>query len=93
MILFAIVPESNHRRPLSVVATLVSLAQQMAMRSRPFTDEASKHTQCNVMYVRTRLHVGIIPNEQISRDPHQRLSELFFVKHGGHTEHLDWMSS
>ena len=36
------VPESFHRSPFSVVAALP--AQQMAKRSRPFTDEASKYT-------------------------------------------------
>ena len=45
---------------------------------------------CNVVYCRTRLHVGIIPNEQIGRDLQQRLSELFLLQHVGHTEHLDW---
>ena len=34
------VPERFHRSPFSVVAALVPLAQQMAKRSRPFTDEA-----------------------------------------------------
>ena len=34
------VPEPFHRSPFSVVAALVPLAQQMAKRSRPFTDEA-----------------------------------------------------
>ena len=38
------VPELFHRSPFSVVAALVPLAQQMAKRSRPFTDEAL-HTQ------------------------------------------------
>ena len=38
------VPESFYRSPFSVVAALVPLAQQMAKRSRPFTDEASKYT-------------------------------------------------
>ena len=41
----------------------------------------------------TRLHVGIIPKEHIRRDLHQRLSERFFLKHAGHTEHADWESS
>ena len=40
MILFGFVPESDRLSPWSVVAT----ARQMAKRSRPFTDEASKHT-------------------------------------------------
>ena len=39
MILFGIVSESHHSSPLSVVATLVLPAHQMAKR-----DEASKHT-------------------------------------------------
>ena len=40
---------------------------------------------CNVVYCfRTRLHVGVVPKEHISRDLHQRLSELF---------HPDWKSS
>ena len=37
-------PESYHRSPFSVVATVVLPAQQMAKRSRPFTDGASKYT-------------------------------------------------
>ena len=44
MILFGIVPESYHRSQFSVFATLVLSAQQMARKSRPFTDEASKYT-------------------------------------------------
>ena len=36
--------EAYHRSPLTVIAALVPLAQQMAKRSRPFTDEASKYT-------------------------------------------------
>ena len=36
--------ESHHRSPLSVVATLVQPAHQMAKGSRPFADEASKYT-------------------------------------------------
>ena len=36
--------ESHHRNHSSVVATLVLLVQQMAKRSQPFTDEASKKT-------------------------------------------------
>ena len=43
---------------------------------------------CTIVYFRTRLHVGIIPKEQISRDMHQRLSELFLLKYAGRTEHL-----
>ena len=38
------VPESFHRSQFSVVAAWVPPAQQMAKRSRPFTDEPSKHT-------------------------------------------------
>ena len=48
---------------------------------------------CNVVYLRTRLHVGIIANEQIRQDFHERLSELFLLRHAGHTEHPDWKSS
>ena len=44
MILFDIVSESHHRSHLSVVATLVLLVHQMAKRSRPSADEASKFT-------------------------------------------------
>ena len=44
MLLFGMVLESHHRSPFSAVATLVPLAQQMAKRSHPFTDEASKYT-------------------------------------------------
>ena len=44
MILLGIVPESYHRSPFSVVASLVLPAQQMAKRSHPFIDEASKYT-------------------------------------------------
>ena len=36
--------ESFHHRPFSVVAALLPRAQQMAKRSRTFTDEASKYT-------------------------------------------------
>ena len=36
-----------------------------------------------------RLHVGIIPIEQIR----QRLSEPLLLEHTGHTEHADWGSS
>ena len=43
-----------------------------------------------MVYFRTRLHVGIIPNEQISRDLHQRLSEQFFLEYTDHIEHLYW---
>ena len=35
--------ESYYRSPFSVVAALVPPAQQMAKRSHPFTDEASKY--------------------------------------------------
>ena len=38
------VPESFQRSPFSVVAALVPPAQQMAKRSRPCTEEASKYT-------------------------------------------------
>ena len=38
---------------------------------------------CNVVYLRTRLHAGIIPNEQIRQDLHPRLLELFLLKHAG----------
>ena len=41
MLLFG-VSESYHRSPFSVVSTLVPPAQQMAKRSRPSADEASK---------------------------------------------------
>ena len=45
MVLFGIVSKvSLHRSPFSVVAAVVPLAQQMAKRSLPFTDEVSKHT-------------------------------------------------
>ena len=30
---------------------------------------------------------------RIDRDVHQRLSELFFLKHAGHSEHADWKSA
>ena len=39
--------ESFHHSPFSVEATLVPPAQHMAKRSRPFTDEASKHTSAS----------------------------------------------
>ena len=39
-----------------------------------------------------RVHVGI-PNEQIRRDLHQRVSELFLCKYAGYSEHPDWQSS
>ena len=42
MILFGIVSESYHSSHLSVVATLVLLVHQMAKRSHPSADEASK---------------------------------------------------
>ena len=32
--------------------------------------------RCNVAYFRTPLPLGIVPNEQISRDLNQRMSEL-----------------
>ena len=49
---------------------------------------------CKLVYFRTRLHVDITPNEQISRDLHQRLPELFFFKYySGFSEHPDWQSS
>ena len=44
-------------------------------------------------FFRARLHVGIIPSEQIHRNLHQRLSELFLLEYAGHTEHLDWKYS
>ena len=44
MILFGVVLEPFHRSSCSVVATLILLAQHVVKRSRPFTDEASKHT-------------------------------------------------
>ena len=37
-------PESFHRGPFSVVVALVPLVQQMAKKSRPLIDEASKYT-------------------------------------------------
>ena len=46
-----------------------------------------------VLYFRTRLHVGIIPDKQIRRGSHQRLSELFLFRYAGHTEHPKWKSS
>ena len=39
------------------------------------------------------MHVGIIPNEQVRRDLHQRLAERSLLKYAGHTEHPDWKSS
>ena len=36
-----------------------------------------------MVYFRTRTHVGIIPDEQTSRDLHQRLSEPFLLEHAG----------
>ena len=47
----------------------------------------------NMVYFLTGVHVGIIPNEQISRYLHQRLSELFLLECAGHTEHPDWQHS
>ena len=38
-------PESHRRSTFSVVAALVPPAQQMAKRSRPSSDEASKNTR------------------------------------------------
>ena len=46
----------------------------------------SRH--CNLVNFRTRLHVGIVPTEQISRDLHQRLSDLFLLEYAGPTEHI-----
>ena len=43
MILFGMVLESFHRRPFSVVAAVVPLAQQMAKSTRPLTVEASNY--------------------------------------------------
>ena len=49
--------------------------------------------RCDLVYFRTRLHVGITPNEQISRDLHHRLSELCLLECAGHAELLlDWKS-
>ena len=58
------------------------------MRSDKFHN---KH--CNVVNFRTRLHVGIVSNAQISRNLHQRLSDLFLLVYAGHTEHPDWQYS
>ena len=44
MVLWGTVPESFRHSHFSVVAALVPSAQQMAKRSHPFTDEASKYT-------------------------------------------------
>ena len=44
MILFGIDSVSFKRSPFSVVVALVPLDQQVAKRSRLFTDKASKHT-------------------------------------------------
>ena len=46
----------------------------------------------NVVHLRIRLHVGIIPNEQARRDLHQRLPALLFLKHARHPEHFNWKS-
>ena len=43
----------------------------------PFDYVFGQHS--NVVYFRTRLHAGIIANEQMSRDLHERLSEQFIV--------------
>ena len=48
---------------------------------------------CNLVYFRSGLHVGIIPHQQISRDLHQKLSELFLLEHAAHSEHPFWKSS
>ena len=48
---------------------------------------------CNMVFFRTRLHVGIIPNDQIRRYLHQGLSALFLVEYAGHTEPPDWQHS
>ena len=44
MMVLVVVPESYHRSQFSVVAFSVLRAQQIANRSHPFTDEASKYT-------------------------------------------------
>ena len=68
------VPVSHHRRPFSVVATSVLPAQQMAKRSRPFTDEASKHTGASSKVNAGRQHtipVKTIPVTNIKLIPKQ----------------------
>ena len=45
-----------------------------------------------VVYFRTRLHVDIIQNEQISRDLQHRLSEQCLFEQARYNEHRDWQS-
>ena len=53
---------------------------------KPISDKFPSQ-RCNVVYFRTRLVVGIIP-QRISRNLYQRLSEPILVKHAGYYEHL-----
>ena len=66
----------------------VKLIPNLVTRIEELVFEKCPSQHCNVMCFRMWLRVGIIPNEQISRDLHQR----FLLENAGHTEHSDWKS-
>ena len=61
---------------VELIANLVTRVEENLKRNiREVRIHKFLSQHCNVVYFRTPVHVGITPNEQISRDLHQRLSE------------------
>ena len=71
-------PESYHSSPISVVATSVLLAQQMAKTSRPHTDEASgAASQSSVVSRRVLSQAAVL---------HQKSSQLISAQENAQSE-------
>ena len=81
----------GHVDMINLLSPSVKLIPNMVTNLRENVRET--FGKCNAVYLRTRLHVGIIPDKQIRRDWHQRLPELFLFRYAGHTEHPKWKSS
>ena len=72
---------------------LVTMVAELQENVRKISFDNLPNQHCNAVYLRMRVHVGIIPNEPNSCDVHHRLSEQFLYKYAGYAQYLDWENS